>query len=357
MARPETAEWRRAFAPAPRVGEVRRLPELGASLRRVADLGPDGLYRGQIADAICAASWLDPADLAAHRSDWVEPVRLPFGGYEVVELPPSGQGVAALQALGIAEPFDVATCEPADRVHLLAEAMKLAFADADRYVADAPLPAGYLDPSYLAARRALVDPHRAGAPLAGALPRGGTVYLCVVDTSRMACSFIQSVYYGFGSGIVAPGTGIVLQNRGACFTLEQGHPNRLAPGRRPYHTIIPGMLLRDGELAGPFGHMGGHVQPQGHLQLVTNVVQRSLAPQEALDEPRWRLDREDGVEGWTLCLEPELWHVADELERRGHRVRRDADPGGYGGAQLILVDGDALVGGSEPRKDGQAAGY
>jgi gamma-glutamyltranspeptidase / glutathione hydrolase len=354
---PDGAEGRRAFTPVPRVGEIARLPELGASLRRIAEHGAAGFYDGPTAAAICGASWLEPEDLAAAQADWVEPLRLPFAGHEVLELPPNGQGAAALQALALAEPFGVGDLGEADRVHLLAEAMKLAFADAGRYLADAPLPDGYLDAGYVAERRALIDMGRAAEPGCGVLPRGGTVYLAVVDADRTACSFIHSVYFGFGSGVVAPGTGIALQNRGAGFTLEDGHPNRLAPGKRPFHTIIPGMLLREGALLGPFGHMGGHVQAQGHLQLVTNVLQRGLDPQQALDEPRWRLDRDEAGEGWLLCLEPELWHVADELERRGHRVVRDSDPGGYGGAQAILVRGDALVGGSEPRKDGQAAGY
>ena len=163
--------------------------------------------------------------------------------------------------------------------------MKLAFADAYRYIADEPLPAGYLDEDYLASRRAQVDLARAGDPGPGLLPRGGTVYLSVVDRDRMACSFIQSLYIRFGSRVVAPGTGVMLQNRGGCFTLEAGHPNRLAPGRRPFHTIIPGMLLDAAGLVGPFGLMGGHVQPQGHLQLITNLRQRGLGPQAALDAP------------------------------------------------------------------------
>jgi gamma-glutamyltranspeptidase/glutathione hydrolase len=279
---------------------------------------------------------------------------LRYRDVEVCELPPNGQGAAALQALGIAEGLEIAAAGSLERTHLQAEAMKLAFADAYRYLADAPLPAGYLDPRYLAERRALVSTERAADPPAGALPRSGTVYLCVVDEARTACSLIQSLYEGFGAGVAAAGTGIVLQNRGACFTLEPGHPNRLAPGRRPYHTIIPGMLLRDGDLLGPFGLMGGHMQPQGHLQLVSWLVDDGLDPQAALDEPRWRLDRED--DAWTLALEGPLWPLRAELEALGHRVRCDPDPGPFGGGQAVLRVGEALVGGSEPRKDGLAAG-
>jgi gamma-glutamyltranspeptidase / glutathione hydrolase len=350
-------EAARVFLPAPAVGTRWRNPDLAATLKRIAAEGPDGFYRGPVAAAIAAATWLEESDLAAMRADWVEPLRLGFGDATVCELPPSGQGAAALQAMGLAREFDLGSLGDADRVHVQAEAMKLAFADAYRYIADEPLPEGYLDESYLASRRALIDLARAGDPGPGDLPRGGTVYLTVVDRDRMACSFIQSIYIGFGSRVVAPGTGVLLQNRGACFTLEAGHPNRLAPSKRPFHTIIPGMLLDAAgeELIGPFGLMGGHVQPQGHLQLLTNLRYRGLGPQAALDAPRWRLDQD--ADGWLLCLEPGLWHVADDLEGRGHRIWRDPEPTSYGGGQAIMLRGDELVGGSEPRKDGLAAGY
>ena len=171
----------------------------------------------------------------------------------------------------------------------------------------------------------------------------------------MACSFIQSLYHGFGARVGAPGTGIALQNRGAGFTLEPGHPNRLAPGKRPFHTIIPGMLLRDGALLGPFGVMGAHMQAQGHLQVVSAMVDRGFDPQQALNAPRFRCDPSAG--GWVLALEPGLWGLADDLARRGHDVRRDSDAGGFGGGQIIRCCDDRLVGGSEPRKDGYAAGF
>jgi gamma-glutamyltranspeptidase/glutathione hydrolase len=345
-------EARRVFGSAPTVGQVVRLPELGQSLRLLAAEGPCAFYDGPLSDAICSASWLERPDLAAHAAEWVEPLRIAHRGADVLELPPNGQGAVALQALALVEPL--APRDAADRVHLQAEALKLAFADGYGHISDAPLPAGYLDSSYIAERRALLDRNRAGSPVAGPLPRGGTVYLCCVDRERRACSLIQSVYMGFGSGVVAPGTGIALQNRGACFTLEPGHPNRIAPGKRPYHTIIPGLLLRDGALLGPFGVMGGHFQPQGHLQVVERLLAEGDDAQAALDAPRFRVDLADGA--WTLALEPPLWHLEDELRRRGHRVLRDPDLGGFGGGQAILVQGDALVGGSEPRKDGYAAG-
>ena len=348
------AELAACFTPAPRVGDIIGNPALGATLRRIADLGGDGLYRGPVADAICAVSWLELEDLAAHEPEWVEPLRLSYGDVEVVELPPNGWGAAALQALGIADGFDLASASEADRIHLQAVVSKLAFSDAHRFIADEPLPAGYLDPGYVDGRRKLIDLGRAGEPVPGTLPAGGTVYLCVVDEDRMACSFIQSLYHGFGSRVGAPGTGIALQNRGAGFTLEPGHPNRLAPGKRPFHTIIPGMLLRDGALLGPFGVMGAHMQAQGHLQVVSAMVDQGLDPQQALNAPRFRCD--PSGDGWGLALEPGLWHVADDLARRGHLVGRDPDPTGFGGGQIIQCVGDHLVGGSEPRKDGHAAG-
>ena len=348
------AELARCFTPAPHVGELTRNPALAATLRRIAGEGAGAIYRGSIAEAICAASWLTETDLASHEPEWVEPLRLRYRDVEVCELPPNGQGATALQALGIADGFDIAGTGDVDRVHLLAEAMKLAFADAGRHIGDRALPAGYLDPAYLRARGSEIDPVWAGNPLPGMLPSGGTVYLCVVDEDRTACSFIQSLFDGFGSRVGAPGTGIALHNRGASFALEPGHPNRLGPRRRPFHTIIPGMLLRDGDLLGPFGVMGGYMQAQGHLQFVTAVVDRGLDPQQALDAPRFRCDRDAG--GWVLALEPGLAAAADDLRRRAHRVVLDRDPTRFGGGQAILRLGEALAGGSDPRKDGHAAG-
>jgi gamma-glutamyltranspeptidase/glutathione hydrolase len=347
-------ELARCYTPAPREGEIVRNPALAATLRRIAGDGADAIARGPIAEAICAASWLDEWDLTAFAPDWVEPLRLRYGDAEVCELPPNGQGAAALQAIGISAAFDIAAAGESDRVHLLAEAMKLAFADASRHIGDASLPPGYLDSDYLAARGRSIDPRLARQPVPGPLPTGGTVYLCVVDEDRMACSFIQSLYHGFGSRVGAPGTGIALQNRAAGFTLEPGHPNRLGPGKRPFHTIIPGMLMRDGDLLGPFGVMGGHMQAQGHLQFVAGVVDLRLDPQEALDRARFRCDPHP--QGWGLALEPGLWDSADDLRRRGHHVACESDPSGFGGGQAILVAGGGLIGGSDPRKDGCADG-
>ena len=328
---------------APTLGERFTIPDLAGTLRVLAVEGPDAFYRGRIAEAIAAASWLDEEDLAGHLSEWVEPLRYDYRGVEVCELPPNGQGAAALLALALYDGL-----EPG--LHSQIEAMKLAFADVHAYVGDGPLPEQLLDPAHLATRRELVDPCRALEPGASVLPRGGTTYLCAVDGDGTAISLIQSLYGRFGSGVVAPGTGIVLQNRGAGFVETEGHPNRLAPGRRPFHTIIPGMLL-DGEgLLGPFGVMGGPMQPQGHMQVVCRLVDHRDDPQAALDAPRWRVDG-----GLDVQLEPGLWGSLDELAALGHRVRRADDVHDFGVGQAILRLGDALVGGSDGRGDGYAA--
>jgi gamma-glutamyltranspeptidase/glutathione hydrolase len=331
----------RAPFPPPGRGGVYRLPELAATLRRIAVEGPDALYRGPIGEQIAGASWLAEADLAAHESEWVAPLRLLYRGVEVCELPPNGQGAAALIALGLLE-------ELPDTLHSRIEATKLALADAYRYVADAPLPEFLLDPEHLAARRALVSAERALDPEPSTPPRGGTTYLCAVDGDRNAISLIQSTYDHWGSGVLAGETGVVLQNRASGFT---DGPNRLEPRKRPFHTIIPGLLLRDGELWGPFGVMGGAMQAQGHVQLVHGLVDRGLDPQRALDEPRFRVEA-----GREVRLEPGLAGELEALRGLGHEALVAADEHGFGVGQCVLVEGDALVGGSDGRGDGAASG-
>jgi len=339
-------KWGRAARapwPAPAAGERYRLPELAGTLRRIAEDGPDALYRGEVAAAIAAVTWLDEADLAAHASEWVEPLRRVYRGVEVCELPPNGQGVAALLALALYDGL-----EPGP--HFEIEAMKLAFADARAVVHDGPLPADLFSEERLAARRTLVRPDRAG-DASFALPRSGTTYLCVVDGDGMAVSLIQSVYQSFGSGVVAPGTGVVLQNRAAGFSAEAGHPNALAPATRPFHTIIPGMLLQDGALLGPFGVMGGPMQPQAHFQVVRRLVDEGDDPQAALDAPRWRVEEDGYVE-----LEPGLADLVPGLRALGHDARVGAVQHPFGVGQIILRLGEGLVGGSDGRGDGYAAG-
>ena len=264
------------------------------------------------------------------------------------ELPPNGQGAAALIALGLYDGL-----EPG--LHERIEATKLALADAYAHIADAPLPSALLDPAHLAERRSLVRSDRALDPPPSRLPTGGTTYLCAIDGDGTAISLIQSLYDSFGSGVEAPGTGIWLQNRAACFVDEPGHPNFLAAGRRPFHTIIPGMLLERGELLGPFGVMGGVMQAQGHFQVVTRLVDDGDDPQAALDAPRFRVES-----GRTVVLEPGLEDETDRLRALGHDVRPADAPHVFGVGQVILrvegADGHFLLGGSDGRGDGFAAG-
>jgi gamma-glutamyltranspeptidase/glutathione hydrolase len=316
----------RAPFPASALGSVYRLPELAGTLRRIAEDGPEAFYTGPVAEAIAAASWLAPEDLAAHRSEWVEPLRIGYRGLEVCELPPNGQGAAALVALGLLDGLADAG------LHDLIEATRLGLADAYRYVADEPLPPAVLDPARLAAMRS------------------STTYLCCVDEDRNAVSFIQSLAEHFGSGVIAGDTGVVLHNRGSGFAAEPGHPNELRPARRPFHTIIPGMLLEDGRLLGPFGVMGGPMQAQGHVQLV-HRLRGGADPQAALDAARFRVE-----EGRRVALEPGLWDRADELRQLGHEPFLEPEPYRFGVGQAILCLGDALVGGSDGRGDGHAAG-
>jgi len=336
---PMTADrWARDGGPAefglpPRVGEVFRLPDLDRTLRRIAEDGPDAFYRGDVARAIAEVCWLEEDDLAAYAPRWVEPLRLDYRSVTVCELPPPGQGVAALEGLGLLELGD-------PTLTAQVECVRLALEDAFAYVRDGDDVSFLLEPERLAKRR-----RAAAAPLTE--PPGSTVYLCAVDGDGMAVSFIQSLYHSFGSGVVAPGTGVALHSRGACFAVN----GRIQPGLRPYHTIIPGMLLRADRLFGPFGVMGGFIQAQAHVQLVSALVDDEVDPQAALDRSRFRVD------GHSVILEEGLWERSGEIEALGLEAVLSADTHEFGGGQAILVEGDVLVGGSDPRKDGYAAGF
>jgi gamma-glutamyltranspeptidase/glutathione hydrolase len=321
------------LGPVPAPGQRARLVELGRTLQAIAADGPTAFYTGRVARAIAASSWLDEDDLAGYRPCWVEPLSTSYRGVEVLELPPPTQGVVALEALGL---LDGLPAGLPGRV----TAARLALEDGLAQVRDGADVTGLLEPEFLERRRA-------EAPAAPVEPHHGTVYLCAVDSDRMAVSFIQSLYYGFGSGVVAPGTGVCLQNRGACFSVG----GRVEPGRRPYHTIIPGLLLRGGRLFGPFGNMGGFIQAQAHMQLVSGLVDDGLDPQAALDRPRFRVD------GADVLLEEGLWPEADDVAALGLNPVLETDVSTFGGGQIILADGDALVAGSDPRKDGYAAGF
>ncbi|NLF77415.1 MAG: gamma-glutamyltransferase family protein [Chloroflexi bacterium] len=352
----------------PAVGERMALPDHARTLDRLAQHGADDFYSGEIASAISGfasrtGGFIAAEDLALHRGEWVEPITTAFDRYALAEIPPNGQGIAALLALGILDGWDAQESgirpgpdlTSAESLHVQIEAMRLAFADVFTHVGDpgqVEVPtAGLLSEAYLSGRRALIGERR-GEMAAGDPPRGGTVLLCVAAPDGQQVSLIQSNFHGFGSGVVVPGWGIALQNRASGFVLDEGHPNELRPGRRPFHTIIPAFLFEDGAPKGPFGVMGGHMQAQGHVQVVLNTA-RGADPQEALDAPRWR------VEGDVVLLEPGLAEAADGLRRRGHTVSvTDGTDAGFGRGQAIWRDREGgWVAGSETRCDGLAAGY
>jgi gamma-glutamyltranspeptidase / glutathione hydrolase len=355
---------------APQAGEVHRQPHLAHTLTLLASEGRDAFYRGEIARQIVRFSqandgFLALEDFSSHTTDWVEPISTDYRGYTVLELPPNGQGITALMALNILEGFDLAALEygSAAYYHLLIEATKQAFADRNRYVADpafADLPIeGLLSKAYAEARRQEIARGRAGDYQAGSpLPFGNTVYVACVDRERNVVSLINSVFTAFGSGVVAGDTGICLQNRGAGFVADPLHPNALAPGKRPLHTIIPAMILKDDRPWLCFGVMGGDVQPQGHVQVAINLIDFHMNVQEGLEAPRYRI-----MGGRLVALERAIPHeVRQALEAMGHELLPygEMPPGTpYGGGQAILIDAErgVLQGGSDHRKDGCAIGY
>ena len=356
----------------PAHGDVMRLPTLARTLRAIAEGGANAFYEGDIGAKMAnfvqeQGGWLATEDLANHTSNWEEPISTDYRGVTCWECPPNGQGIAALEALNIAEGFDLKAMgsQTADTYHHLIESMRLAFADAFRYVADpghARVPVTELaSKSYAASRRSLIDSHAAmpSAPYGQVVGGGDTVYISCVDGQGNACSFIYSIFANFGTGMVVPDTGIVLHNRGSLFSLDPGHPNCLAPGKRPYHTIIPAMATVNGELSLCYGVMGAFMQPQGHLQVISNVVDFGMDPQAALNALRFM------VTGDSVLLEEGISEdVAQRLAGMGHQVRvlssyQRGISGGLGGAQMIQRDPDTgvLRGGSEPRKDGCAVGW
>ena len=356
----------------PREGELMKMPTLAGTLRTISEGGSEAFYRGPIATAMAdfvqeQGGWLAEADLASHHSDWDEPIKTDYRGVTCWECPPNGQGIIALEALNIAEGFDIAGMGPqsADRYHHLVEATRLGFSDAFEYLADprsVEVPtAAWASKEYAAKRRALIKPDQAmvTAPYGKMVPGSDTVYISVIDGAGNACSLINSVFANFGSGLVVPGTGIVMHNRAALFQMNPEHPNALAGGKRPFHTIIPAMATRDDELWLSYGVMGGFMQPQGHLQVISNMVDFGMDSQGALDALRFQ------VAGDELWMEGDVANsVVDDLHRRGHRVNVMHGPhrggaGGMGGGQIISRDPESgvLSGGSEPRKDGAAVGW
>jgi gamma-glutamyltranspeptidase/glutathione hydrolase len=388
----------------PAKGDIFKNPALAKTLRLIGEKGRDAFYKGEIADKIDKfmrenGGFLRKADFEKHTSAWVDPVSTNYRGYDVFELPPNGQGIATLQILNILEGFDLKSMgrNSAETLHAMIEAKKIAWADRAKFYADpefAKIPlAGLLSKEYAAERRKLIDPgHAAKAVEAGVPPANGaesqatreplqdsvatpkrspvddgdTIYMCTADDEGNMVSLIQSNYRGMGSGIVVPGLGFMFQDRGELFSMEPGHANVYAPGKRPFHTIIPGFVMKDGKPWEAFGVMGGGMQPQGHVQVLTNQIDFGLNAQEAGDASRWQHEGDNEPTGEKMekggYVEVESgipYEIVRELEKRGHEVRFDV--GGYGGYQAIKVelhDGQRVyVGASESRKDGQAAGY
>ena len=362
----------RSFLPwgrAPEVGELFRFAVAARALKAIAATRGEAFYRGEIAEAIerfaiASGGSLKASDLAAWKPEWVEPISRDYRGYTLHEIPPNGQGIAALMALGILEKFDVAAL-PLDSTpsqHLQIEALKLAFADLYRYVSEPSsmtvTPAQMLDDGYLASRARLIDMKRAQDFKAGNPVRGGTIYLTAADERGMMVSFIQSNYMGFGSGCVEPEFGISLQNRGHGFSLDPDSPNVVAPGKRPFHTIIPAFLTKNGQPAMSFGVMGGNMQPQGHLQTLVRMLDYRQSPQAACDAPRWRFNA--GLEiNVEAAMKPD---TQQGLRALGHRVEViDDSYQDFGAGQFIWRLGEpgthGYVAASDSRRDGQAAGY
>ena len=361
---------------APKKGEVFKNPYLANTLEKVARGGRDAFYKGDIARTIAAymkrnGGFLSYDDLASHHSEWVEPVSVNYRGYDVWELPPNGQGIAALQMLNILEGYDLASMGfgSADFIHLFVEAKKLAFADRAKYYADPAfnkIPVEQLiSKDYAAQRRRLINMHRAARSVeAGKLEQGETVYLTVADQWGNMVSLIQSNYRGMGSGMTPDGLGFVLQDRGELFNLKEGEMNSYAPGKRPFHTIIPAFITKDGQPWISFGVMGGAMQPQGHVQIVVNLIDFGMNLQEAGDAPRIRHSGSSQPtgevmnDGGTVYLESGFsYQTIRDLMQRGHHISWTV--GGYGGYQAIMWDpvNKVYYGASESRKDGQAAGY
>ena len=363
-----------AFMPhgrAPKVGEIWRFSDQAVTLREIARTGGRSFYEGRLALCIdafaakCGAA-LTAADLAAHQTEWVEPIGLDFKDVTVHEIPPNGQGVAALIALGIIKhlPYEQTKPGSAERVHLEVEAMRLAFADLHEHVGDPQTMMVYvhemLDEDYLRHRASLIDPKRAQEHPPGQPSSGGTVYLCASDADGRMISYIQSNFKGFGSGVVVPHTGISLHNRGMAFTLKPGHPNVVGPNKRPLHSIIPAFMTRNGKPHMAFGVMGGNMQAQGHLQMTLRHVVEGLNPQAASDAPRWRIN-----DAGELIMEAQ-WpaSVIEALKDMGHDPQvLPINSLEFGSAQLIAQlpahagDTVAYVGGSDTRRDGQVIGY
>ena len=359
----EFDEWFRTFAPEgrpPEAGETVKLPNHGDTLEEIAKTGAESFYRGFLAERIVSESekyggFFCREDFAEYRPQWVEPIKVNYRGYDICEIPPNGQGIVALMALNILKEFSFKEKECVDTYHKQWEAMKIAFADGRHYVTDPRYmkidKEKLITPEYGAYRAGQIN-ESVGEPCPEMPPRSGTVYFCTADREGNMVSYIQSNYLDFGSGIVVGGTGIALQNRGYDFSLNPNDANALAPGKKSYHTIIPGFIMKDGKAVAPFGVMGGYMQPQGHVQVAMNLIDFNLNPQQALDAPRWQW-----TGGRKFLVEDNFSNeIAKQLLFRGHEVEVALDNEAFGRGQIIvrLSDG-TLVGGTEGRTDSSIA--
>jgi len=346
----------------PGPGDIVRLPDHARTLQEIAETKAESFYRGNLAQKIddffkANDGYLRGSDLAAFAPEWVEPISVNYRGYDVHEIPPNGHGIVALMALNMLKKMELSQRESADTYHKMIEAVKLAFVDGQKYITDPACMSvtveDLLSDAYAEERLRLIG-KTAVDPKAGDPRCGGTVYLCTADGEGNMVSLIQSNYNRFGSGMVIPGTGISMQDRGANFSLDPSHDNCLAPGKRPYHTIIPGFMSKDGKAVGPFGVMGGFMQPQGHVQVVVNTVDFGMNPQDALDAPRFQW-----VGGKQVQLEPIVpLHVASELREMGHDVIPMIDQTNFGRGEIIWRSEDgSLAGATEPRTDGCVAAW
>ena len=350
---------------APKAGEIFRNPRMAATLKRIAAEGANYYYQGEIAKKLVRCSerlggLFTLKDFADQHSDWVEPITARYRGYDVYEMPPTTQGFVALEMLKILEGFDLTTlgANSADTLHAMIEAKKLAFADRDRHLADRDFMKTDVRALFAGDRakqlRGLIRMGQAAADYPEAPGGTDTEYVAAADRDGNLVSFIQSNFMGFGSGVVEPDTGIILQNRGHLFSLDENHPNCIGPHKRCVHTLMPGMIFRDGKPYAALGLKGGHVQPQVQVQMISNLIDHHMTPQQAISAPRF-----NHIDGLKVGLEPEAsTEVKDELTRRGHQVV-GGNPESFGGAHMILIDREsgAFTGGSDPRKGGCALGY
>nr|WP_205007712.1 gamma-glutamyltransferase [Sporolactobacillus spathodeae] len=363
---PEFANWFQTFAPeghTPQAGEMWQSKEMAETLRKIAESDAEEFYRGELAERIDRFSkqfqgFIAKEDMANYHPQWIDPISVNYRGYDVWEMPPNGQGMVTLMALNILNHFELSHKDSPETYHKMIEALKLAFVDGKKYITDPNAMKNeveqLLSRAHSLARAQLIG-HEALQPIAGTLPKGGTVYLATADAEGNMVSYIQSNFKGFGSGIVIPKTGISLQNRGFDFSLDERDANCLAPGKKTYHTIMPGFLTKNGQPVGPFGVMGEYMQPQGQLQVVTNTIDFHLNPQAALDAPRWQWTHDKKV-----MVETDFpIAVAQELARRGHDMSMALDRNSFGRGQIIWRNNETgvLVGGTESRADGVVAAW